>query len=435
MGIFFLFQAFLRILAIPADFGLRGAVEKRISEGVESGAFLSASIFMKLLTLFVLSILILLTRDYINSYVGGSFAALLIICLFVYEFSYLAIQTLNGELRVGDTATLLLIKDIIWVVLSVSLVLVGMGVVSLIYGVILGHTIVLLWGGYKISTQLDRPSLKHARSLFHYAKFDALSGAGSRIFNWLDLILIGFFLSQTSVGMYEIAWKVAVVPLIFIQSIRTSIFPAISSWNEDNNRAKISQIVKNSTLPAAFFIIPSFFGVLLLSQPILQLLFGDEYSAAWLVLIVFMIQKIVQSFDEIFGRTLQAIDKPDLAAYAMALGVIANVFLNLILIWSFGMIGAAVGTLLSYVIMAAARTAFLSRYIKIEIKSVEIGWCIISSLGMAGWIYLLKKFIVVDSIAILLSIIFSGALVYVSATMMYRPLRGDILGGIRNISS
>lgn len=48
MGMFFVFQELLGMIAIPPDFGFRGAIEKRISEGSDQSTHLTSAQAVKL---------------------------------------------------------------------------------------------------------------------------------------------------------------------------------------------------------------------------------------------------------------------------------------------------------------------------------------------------------------------------------------------------
>lgn len=51
LNVFFLFQALLEVIGIPADFGIGGAVNKRISEGKPNDEIFSTALLLKLIPL------------------------------------------------------------------------------------------------------------------------------------------------------------------------------------------------------------------------------------------------------------------------------------------------------------------------------------------------------------------------------------------------
>lgn len=426
IGTFFLFQAVLRILSIPSDFGIRGALEKRVSENKGSSRYLSSAILLKLAPLALISLFVLVYSRQINSYLGAELAIYLIPALILYEFSFLTIQLLNAELRVGDAAPLMFLRDTIWVAASVGFVLFGFGAIGPVYGILVSYSTVLVFGMIRSDTKVGKPSTRHLRSLLKYAKFDAISGAGSRIFSWLDVAIIGFLLAQSFVGAYEMAWKVAAIPLLLVQSIRTSIFPQVSVWDANEMTERIESLIADAILPAMYLVIPSFFGVFLFSDEILGILFGSEYVVASVALVVLSGQKLVQAINEIFGRTLQAMDRPDLAAYPMIVGVVLNLPLNLALIKEFGITGAAVGTLVSYALMVGVRTYYLNNLVNIEIEYKKISWCFCSAIFMFAVGGLLKRFVSISGEIELAVIITICAASYFIMSIIYKPIRVSV---------
>lgn len=63
----------------------------------------------------------------------------------------------------------------------------------------------------------------------------------------------------------------------------------------------------------------------------------------------------------VFGRSLQAVNRPDLAARATIVGVALNLVLNVVLVWEFGITGAAVATM-----VASLVSGLLLHYLSIK---------------------------------------------------------------------
>lgn len=68
-----------------------------------------------------------------------------------------------------------------------------------------------------------------------------------------------------------------------------------------------------------FLVVPSVFGVTVLARPILELVFGPAYAAAWFVLIVLTGVKLFGAVQAVIGQCLLGIDRPGLNARATPL--------------------------------------------------------------------------------------------------------------------
>lgn len=134
-------------------------------------------------------------------------------------------------------------------------------------------------------------------------------------------------------------------------------------------------------------------------------------------------EKILQAIHTVLGRSLQAIDRPDLAAYATVVAVIINIALNIILIWYFGIAGAALATGLSFAVNTALHGYYLNQFVNINIPYREVGWSLISALIMGSAVYAIRSSVGITSPLELCIIIIIGVVVYAVSLLSYSPLR------------
>jgi len=431
MGIFFLFQALLGVIAIPADFGINGGVTKRISEGESRGSVVSTAIILKILLLLPFIIGIVLVREPINNYLGANLALYLALGLILQECANLTIHVLKGELRVGEIAGPTFSRKTVYVGVGSIFVVTGSGVRGIIYGLFTGLVVMLVWGAWKISISLGSPSLGHAKSLFDYSKYAFVSSVGGYFYSWMDVAIIGFFLAQSDVGVYEIAWRVTAVVMLFSNSIATTIFPQVSQWNADDAMGRIEAMLSDAIAPALFVAIPAFVGVILFSQEILEFVFGAEYTTGWLVLIILMGEKIIQSVHIILGRSLQGIDRPDLAAKATIISMMLNFVLNVVLVLNYGIVGAAVATGISFVANSVLHAYYLSGFVSIRVPYARIGGSAAASVGMAIVLYAIESAVTISSLPRLMLLVLLGVSIYGGFALVLPPSRKMIIDNVR----
>lgn len=433
MGTFFLFQALLGILATPADFGLRFAIEKRLSEGESPGSLLASGLLLKAVPLALVIGFVLLFRNALDGYFGARLTLLLVVALVLQEFADFLIRVVRGELRVGASASLQFVRDVGWVLVGVPLVLTGIGVRALVYGLLTGFAVGGLWGLLRRETALGRPSWRHARSLFRYAKFDVVSGVGRHFYSRLDLLVIAFFLPQSYVGSYEMAWLITMVVILASDAIATTVFPQVSEWSAEGSVSRIEELIPTALTPALLLVIPSFFGTLLLSREILSITFGPEYTVASAALVVLMGEKILQAIHLVLGRSLRAIDKPELAARVTAFAIGLNIALNFILIPRFGLLGAAVATTLSFGFNTFAHVYYLSRFISLRFPLDDLARIVGASLGMAGVLIVTRSVITVASFPTLGVTVIMAVATYSTILSLFRPMRRKLLAGVNQV--
>lgn len=433
MGIFFLFQALLGMVAIPVDFGIGGSVTKRLSEGESPGAILSTAILLKGLLLLPFSTGIIVFSRQINDYLGADLALLLVLALVLQEAAKLTMQVLKGELRAGETAAPTFSRKFVYVALGAVMVVTGTGVRGIIYSLLAGLGLMFLWGSWKVSTPLGPPSLNYARSLFNYSKYAFISSIGGYFYSWMDVAIIGFFLTQAEVGVYEIAWRISAVTILFSSSIATVIFPQVSQWSAEDATERIEEILPKAIAPALFFVLPAFFGTLLFSRKILGIVFGSEYSIGWFVLIILMGEKMFQAVHVLLGKSLQGVDRPDLAAKATIVSIGINMVLNIILVFYFGISGAAVATALSFVVNTLLHALYLSQFVTIHLPLQRIAGILVASFGMCVVLRAVQSAFTVSTLPHLIVAISFGIICYILFVLLIPSSRKIVLENISKI--
>lgn len=426
MGTFFLFQAIAGMLTIPANFGIRRATTKRLSEGQNSRDIFATSVTLKIIPIIIIIIGIVTFRSSINSYLGENLALFLAIFIFIREYSEHMLDILEGEMRVGETAPLIISRYLIFISFGTLFLYLGYQVQGIVIALLAGYFLMLVLGLYKQEISFGTPSKVIAKSLIGYGKFDMLSHISSFTLLWIDVIMIGIFLHQSDVGAYEAAWRVSLIVVLLSRAIGVSIFPHISRWNANGTQDKIQQVLPKVLLPALLISPPAFFGTILLSEEILSLLFGSGFALGKGALIILMFSTIFQSLEVIFRYAIQGIDRPELTAIAAIIAVLVNTALNLILVWKFGIIGAAAATCLSFMLYSLILGQILSTFINIRFHWKRLAIAIILSLLMYIILKYIKSILIIDSIVELIFIILIGIVIYCILVLSVPTLRRDV---------
>lgn len=412
IGVFFLFQAIVGLMAVPGDFGIRSAIEKRVSEGVDLSTTVSTAVAVKAVIILVLSLGILLFRDYINNYLGANIASYVVVALILREAAHIPLSALRGELRVGQTASVQLLHPLLWVGVGLPLMYLGYGLFAPIYATLVAFAGMLVYGSFRTNATITRPSYEHARSLVAFSKYDFVSAIGGLIYQWMDVLVLGFFVGQAAVGAYEVAWRVTSVVLLLGQSISTVVFPQVSSWEAEKAYDRIEYLIPNAISPSLSLAIPALFGTVLLAPEILSLVFGAEYVTASLALTILMVEKVLQSTHVILGRSLQGIDQADIAAKIAVVALLLNVVLNLAMVPVFGLAGAATATAVSFAFNTVAHAYSLNNFIAVQIPWKDMRWYLASSIGMFIVLKIVKLTMPITTLPRLAGIVVSGGVVY-----------------------
>jgi len=412
LGVFFLFQALYNILNFVGDIGLSGAMVKRVSEGSEPGRVLTTGLLVKLPGVGVVVVAVVALQGMINSYFGAELALLLAVGVFLTSYSSVAVKILQAELEMGYFAFLLFLQTVIFVGVGAVLINAGFGVRGLVLGLILSDIVIIVSAGLLWSTPLRRPGLEHARSLFGFSKFQFVMNLTARGLSWADVLVIGAVLSQAHVGAYEVAWRASKPAVLLTTAVGNVTFPRISGLSVVDDAAEIRELVGDGLALALLLPIPALFGAILFSSEILNFIFGESYGVAWLVLIVLMAGRVTQSVFLILQRTLQGLDQVHLLARAAVIVFVVNLVGNVVLVSTYGIVGAAVASAISFALYAALEFQWLSRSVPISIDRRLVATSLLASVVMAIGLGAVDRFVEIQNVQTLVGLIAAGALVY-----------------------
>ncbi|WP_336338326.1 flippase [Haloarcula brevis] len=433
LGVFFLFEATLYTMATVVDFGLRGAVEKRISAGDDPGQMFGAAVVLKLLLIAVVSATVLALRDPLAAYVGADLAVELVGVVVAFELSMLVVHVLQGELRVAQTAVLHFLRSLTFVTVAVGLLQYGYGVRALVWALLVSYTVLFVGASLRLSTPLSRPGTYHLKSLYDYAKFNGIWGLGGHVYNWMDVIVIGLFLSQAAVGAYELAWRLTTTAIMFSTVFARVLFPQLSAWQADGAVEKVRDLISDAMTTSLLLIVPSVVGVALIGGEILGIVFGPEYTIAAAAFVVLMVEKLPQALNLVFDKAIQAFDRPKYGAIATVVSLSTNVVLNLFLVPRYGLVGAAAATLVSVTVNTLLLWYYLERLTPVRFPVRDVGWTVAAALGMGVALFGLVRVLSVETPATLVAAIAVSAVVYGVCVLAAPPLRVKVVESVRSV--
>ncbi len=169
----------------------------------------------------------------------------------------------------------------------------------------------------------------------------------------LDLLLVGIFLGPKETGLYAVAVSLAEVVWFIPDAVGTVLLPRIAGVGAAPARAAAAGACRIAfTLSSVAALAIALFG-----GAILVVLYGREFAGAWTPLAWLMPGVVLLSVSKVLSKHLSGTGHPGLSARASAYSLIATLLLDLALIPTFGLAGAAVATTIAYGVHAAFCTA------------------------------------------------------------------------------
>jgi O-antigen/teichoic acid export membrane protein len=138
---------------------------------------------------------------------------------------------------------------------------------------------------------------------------------GSRILNYIsanaDYLLIAKFLSATSLGLYTLAYHMAVFPLTQISTIITRVtFPTFSTIQDDNARLRVGYLkaIKYTSL----ITFPMLAGLAVVAPEFIPIVIGEKWMPMVLPLQILCIAGVLKSVGTQVGTILLSKGRSDI---------------------------------------------------------------------------------------------------------------------------
>ncbi|MGN1422606.1 MAG: lipopolysaccharide biosynthesis protein [Oscillospiraceae bacterium] len=208
------------------------------------------------------------------------------------------------------------------------------------------------------------------------------------IVNVSDTFMITSILGSSANGIYSFAYKfpnlAAIVVGIFSQAWH------MSAITERNSRT-ISNFYTNifSMMQTVMFLAAS--GIMLVLRPIIMPFFGSEdFQPAYFYVPLLLCAVIFQSFNNFLSSIYEASKKTSHALVSSIIGAAVNIALNLLLINLIGIIGAAIATLASYVIVFIFRINDTKKYLYMKVYWAKIAVNLVLIAAMSASVMFLE---------------------------------------------
>jgi O-antigen/teichoic acid export membrane protein len=167
-----------------------------------------------------------------------------------------------------------------------------------------------------------------------------LSGLFNRIISSSDILIMGYFLSAAKVGIYGVATRIPPLLVLPLNAVNTTFAPIIADLHAKQDRDQLERQFKTTTRHVVTVSIPLFTLVLCFPSQILSV-FGPHFVEGAAALIFLMIGQMVNAATGSTGFMLMMTGRPWVNLFNSGMMCGLSIFLNLVLIPRYGILGAA----------------------------------------------------------------------------------------------
>ena len=231
-----------------------------------------------------------------------------------------------------------------------------------------------------------------------------------------DKVMIEMFAGAAALGLYTVAARIPsfvnVVVNIFQQAWGISSIVEMDSTNDNEFYSKVFNAYVVLVFSVCIFINS-------LIKPFMKIYVGAEFYSSWKLAPLLVVSAAAFSAVAAFyGSMYCALKKSINNMLTTLLGAAVNIIMNYIFIQMMGAVGAVLGTLISYFVLALVRVIDVNKYVKISINY---------------WIYGLNCLILITQ-AVLVTIDFHGLIAsIIFGTLFVIVNRSEILMIIKKI--
>lgn len=222
------------------------------------------------------------------------------------------------------------------------------------------------WGWRRAAAALPRSKIQLPHRHGSMALY--VSDVANVTFVYLDRYIVGLFLSPTLLGVYILYWSITnalnnLIAISVVQIQRGVLVQVAQTSSSSFNRVLARVALNSSALATALALAASLMMYVVVPH------LGRPVATAYLPLIfVLGLGLVLRTQYEVVGISFYAYSRDDLVLYS-GLGVLAvALVLNLSFDRSFGIWGAGMALVLSYLIGAAARITMVARGFRVAAK-------------------------------------------------------------------
>ena len=290
----------------------------------------------------------------------------------------LSLLTLHAELLKGlkKISEAMLVQSIGIPLISIPLfVALGgpFGVVGAVIAYVLATILVLLLGvgmWRKVTPQLRglrgdfdvRLLISTSLPLFWVASMNL-------VMSWTDTVMLGIWMDSKTVGIYSVAMRTAMLTSFILVSVNSIIAPKFAALYAQGEREALGSLACNAAKLMTLLAAPVLLLFIVAPTWILSL-FGPDFITGATVLSILAIGQFVNVATGSVGYLLMMSGYEKLMRNNIMASAALNVALNAILISKYGMLGAAIATAVSLVMMNIVSAGLV--YWKLSIITLPI---------------------------------------------------------------
>jgi O-antigen/teichoic acid export membrane protein len=219
----------------------------------------------------------------------------------------------------------------------------------------------------KISKEID---FKWLRKLIDFGKFVFGGNVVSILFTNIDQILLGYFFNTKVVATYNTAMRIGNFSDIPMTSVASIVYPKSGQRFQMIGLKGLRHLYERSVGLILAFIIPSLIVLMIFVEHIVKIIATEAYLDAIPAVYIILLFSLFKPFIKYFGITAEALEKPHFNFNLMMNLLLINLIIDLFLIPRLGLVGAALGSLISLIIGMIVSLVILNKLLDVRLSRI-----------------------------------------------------------------
>ncbi|MFH1393768.1 MAG: flippase [Candidatus Micrarchaeota archaeon] len=392
IGIFYLALSIVSLLALFVDFGISQSFARYIpffnarGEGKNIEKMLRAGYSICTVLALISFIVIFFGADMIAGYYQNPGLSDSLRYLSPYLLIYILFQLntvfLQGQKKIHSIALTSNLQNLAKLVLSISLfIVIGANVFTISIGYLFSYVVAVLFSFFLVWKGLKHLEGKQEQNVYSYGKllrellpFGLMMIAAMSmwtIIGYIDRVMIGYFLppdiAAAQVAIYTMATSLAGLIMMFPSAIGTIFFPVVSQLFGQKKMDEMRKICATSTRWLLFITVPLALVFVTFSKQILNMFYGELYVPGALALSLFAIGLLIRAATMVPSYVLAGMRLVRIEIKIAAVAAAVNIILNVGLIPSYGIDGAAAASAVSFLVATALFIWYSKKHFGFEI--------------------------------------------------------------------
>lgn len=270
----------------------------------------------------------------------------------------------------------LMTLDVLLLSMSLGLfvIILDYGIQGAILGYVISSFIGLIVNSYFVReylqafqlSNIDIPFFKNAFKLGRQFFATGIGGFGIQRVNYL---LLEWFHTATSVGLYTVASALPTLFLIIPSQLATILYPWVANTENEKDKVKLTLLtIKVSFYICLLLMIP----LSLFIQTIIILLYGIEYKDTYIAALILLIGMLFSGLAGVIVNYLAGIGKPQYGVYLTIINILGLVLFGCIFIPNGNIEGAAIAKTTAEFISIVYLFFVFINHSKVRLKEILI---------------------------------------------------------------